>query len=242
MRIHAMRAAVIAAGCAMVLSLASNGCTRPPGSPGAESTAGAGQVPPSAVAPPAGSRGRGTASAQHPGGVFLAEGECGTHNRQRIEEVPCDSERAAVKVVARHEGARHEGARHEGARHEGARAKSPRCPAHTDFVLHISERFPEQGTSGGTAWQGHACARYLEPPHPGDPGGGGGPRTVVGDCVYATERAREVKETPCTEVPGRHRPQFRVERQLRDRTACPAGTALYVDLGGVKPVGCARRV
>jgi hypothetical protein len=39
-----------------------------------------------------------------------------------------------------------------------------------------------------------------------------------------------------------HRPQFRVERQLRDRTACPAGTALYVDLGGTKPVGCARPV
>ncbi|MDJ1133349.1 hypothetical protein [Streptomyces iconiensis] len=212
MRIHVMRAAVLTAGCAMVFALAANGCAGSAGSGGGT-----------------GGSAHATASAPATGpGAFLARGECGTRNRQRVEEVPCQGERAAAKVIARH---------------EGTRANGPRCPARTDYVLHISERRPASDDSGDAGvTRGYACMRALEAPHPGDPGGGGGPLTVVGDCVYTTGRDSEVKETPCDAVPGRHPPEFRVDRRVTERDRCPPDTDLYIDLGGTRPVGCAYRV
>ncbi|NGO67360.1 hypothetical protein [Streptomyces boncukensis] len=211
MRVHAVRAAVLAAGCAMVLALAANGCTGPPR--------------PADAAPPAGAS-RGPESG--PAAVFLARDACSTGNRQRVEEVGCDSERASAIVLARHEGPRERG---------------PRCPERTDYVLVISERRPDADEDGdGTVLRGYACMRSLEPPHPGDPGGGGGPRTIVGDCVRADGRRSVVRETPCDARDGRHAPEYRVVRQVAHRDRCPPGTALYVDLGGSTPVGCAERV
>jgi len=65
----------------------------------------------------------------------------------------------------------------------------PACPATTDFVLHISA----QGSSARAATcpyrRGYACMRNLEPPHPGDPGGGWAPQ-IVGDCVYGSGSGR----------------------------------------------------
>ncbi|GAA2089924.1 hypothetical protein GCM10009801_54530 [Streptomyces albiaxialis] len=217
MRIHAMRAAVLAAGCAMVLALAANGCTQRSG--------------------PASTDEDGPGVSAVDDKTFLAPGECGTRNRQRVEEVGCGTERAGAKVLARH---------------EGSAAKGPRCPERTDYVLHISERRPESDEDGedgesdedsaGPLPRGYACMRNLEAPHPGDPGGGGGARTIVGDCVYTTSRETEVKETPCAPRAGRHAPEFEVVRRTAGRAGCPAGTALFVDLGGARPVGCARRV
>ncbi|MEU6510813.1 MULTISPECIES: hypothetical protein [unclassified Streptomyces] len=146
------------------------------------------------------------------GAEFLAVGTCSSFGTTRFTEVPCTSERAAARVVARY---------------DGATADGPLCPATTDFVLHIGA-------------QGYACMRNLEPPHPGDPGGGGGPRTIPGDCVYASG-AGQVRETPC-DGSGTHRPQYRITRAAATRAECPASTALYVQLGGSNPVGCARRV
>lgn len=238
MRLHAMRAAVLTAGCAMVLALAANGCTQQSRSEG-DATGGSGGARTASSAPA-------TTAPRAPADRFLARGECSTRNRQRVEEVPCRGERAAAKVIARH---------------EGAHAKGPRCPARTDFVLHISESRPSadgpgesegpgesrEGTAAdretaGLVARGYACMRALEPPHPGDPGGGGGPLTVVGDCVYTTARDREVEETPCDRGPGRHAPEFRVDSRVAARALCPPGTALFVDLGGTDPVGCAHRV
>ncbi|MFE0177620.1 hypothetical protein ACFWZ2_35445 [Streptomyces sp. NPDC059002] len=160
------------------------------------------------------------------GAVFLAVDECSSRGRETFTEVPCTSERAAARVVARYDGKVREG---------------PTCPARTDFVLHISESRPAVDEDGdGEVPQGYACMRNLEPPHPGDPGGGGGPRTVVGDCVYGAGRG-EVRETAC-DGSGKRAPEYRVTSAVAERSQCPSATQLYVTLGGDRPVGCAVRV
>lgn len=160
------------------------------------------------------------------GAVFLAVDECSSFGRTSFTEVPCTSERAAARVVARHDGTVREG---------------PRCPATTDFVLHISEQRPSLDEDGdGAVPQGYACMRNLQPPHPGDPGGGGGPRTIVGDCVYGLGDGK-VRETAC-DGKGKRKPEYKVTKAVDARSACPASTALYVRLGGTSPVGCALPV
>ncbi|WP_329328690.1 hypothetical protein [Streptomyces luteogriseus] len=158
------------------------------------------------------------------GAVFLAVGECSSFGTTSFTEVPCTGERAAARVVARHDGTVRDG---------------PRCPEATDFVLHISEQRPASDEDGdGAVPQGYACMRNLQPPHPGDPGGGGGPRTIVGDCVYGSGDG-QVRETACDGT-GRREPQFKVVRAVAERAECPGPTALYVRLGGKRPVGCAQ--
>lgn len=160
------------------------------------------------------------------GAVFLAVDECSSRGRETFSEVSCTSERAAARVVARYDGKVSEG---------------PSCPARTDFVLHISENRPAVDEDGnGEVPRGYACMRNLEEPHPGDPGGGGGPRTVVGDCVYSAGRG-EVRETAC-DGSGPKTPEYRVTVAVASRAECPAATELYVSLGGAKSVGCAVRV
>jgi hypothetical protein len=158
------------------------------------------------------------------GAVFLAVDECSSFGKSSFTEVPCTSERAAARVVARH---------------DGTTADGPPCPATTDFVLHISEQSQISDEDGdGAVPQGYACMRNLEPPHPGDPGGGGGPRTIVGDCVYGSGSG-QVRETAC-DGKGARKPQFKVVKAVAERSLCPLSTALYVQLGGARPVGCAR--
>ncbi|MCT7350875.1 hypothetical protein N4P33_01585 [Streptomyces sp. 15-116A] len=160
------------------------------------------------------------------GAVFLAVDECSSFGRTSFTEVSCASERAAARVVARHDGTMKNG---------------PRCPGTTDFVLHISEQRPSSDEDGdGAVPRGYACMRNLQPPHPGDPGGGGGPRTVVGDCVYSLDDGK-VRETAC-DGKGEHQPEYKVTKAVDSRSKCPASTALYVRLGGDAPVGCARPV
>lgn len=160
------------------------------------------------------------------GAVFLAVDECSSFGRTSFTEISCASERAAARVVARHDGTARDG---------------PRCPATTDFVLHISEQRPSSDEDGdGAVPQGYACMRHLQPPHPGDPGGGGGPRTIVGDCVHELGDGK-VRETAC-DGSGEEQPEFEVTRAVATRAECPASTALYVRLGGTTPVGCARPV
>ncbi|QOV46794.1 hypothetical protein IPT68_13440 [Streptomyces chromofuscus] len=159
------------------------------------------------------------------GAVFLAVDECSSFGTTSFTEVPCSGERAAARVVARHDGRAGDG---------------PPCPATTDFVLHISERRPSHDEDGdGVVPRGYACMRSLQPPHPGDPGGGGGPRTIVGDCLYDAGDG-QVRETACDST-GRGRPEYQVTEAVPARVDCPATTALYVHLGGENPVGCARR-
>ncbi|WP_338898179.1 hypothetical protein WBG99_23345 [Streptomyces sp. TG1A-60] len=159
------------------------------------------------------------------GTAFLGVDECSSFGTTSFTEVPCASERAAARVVARH---------------GGRVALGPLCPPTTDFVLHISEPRPSSGADeggDGSAPQGYACMRKLQPPHPGDPGGGGGPRTIVGDCLYGAGRG-EVRETAC-DGEGRHDPEYEVTAAVDTKARCPAATDLYVQLGGGRPVGCA---
>ncbi|WP_308038890.1 hypothetical protein [Streptomyces sp. PSKA30] len=176
---------------------------------------------------PPGGEGTASASAMRPSGfgaVFLAIDECSSFGTSSFTEVSCTSERAAARVVARHDGRVSEG---------------PACPATTDFVLHISEQRPSHDEDGdGAIPQGYACMRKLQPPHPGDPGGGGGPRTIVGDCVYDSGGG-QVRETACNGR-GKQQPEYEVTEAVTTRADCPASTALYVELGGENPVGCAR--
>ncbi|MGW9248694.1 hypothetical protein [Streptomyces badius] len=154
------------------------------------------------------------------GVVFLGPGDCSSRGPV-IREVFCRSEKAAATVLARH---------------LGTPSSGPPCPDATDFVLHVSET----GTGARSRLTtGYACMRNLEPPHPGDPGQGGGPLTVAGDCVTAP-RAGEVTETACADAGGRA-PRYRVESAVRRRAQCPGDTDLFVSLRGEKPVGCARR-
>ncbi|MCI4044858.1 hypothetical protein [Streptomyces sp. TRM75563] len=154
------------------------------------------------------------------GVVFLGPGDCSSRGPE-IREVSCRSEKAAATVLARHLGTPDSG---------------PPCPGPTDFVLHVSET----GTGARSRLTtGYACMRNLEPPHPGDPGQGGGPLTVVGDCVTAS-RAGQVTETACEDTGGRA-PRYRVESAVQRRAQCPGTTDLFVALGGDRPVGCARR-
>ncbi|MFE9394610.1 hypothetical protein [Streptomyces flavidovirens] len=159
------------------------------------------------------------------GATFLGSGECSSRGRD-FREVSCASEKAAARVLARH---------------EGLQADGPACPPRTDFVLHISESRPAFDEDGdGSVPRGFACMRNLEEPHPGDPGKGGGPRTVVGDCLY-TARKGQVKETPC-DGSGERAAEYEVVAAVQRRAQCPPATQLYVRLGGDKAVGCARRV
>ncbi|MFB8772922.1 hypothetical protein VSS16_09280 [Streptomyces broussonetiae] len=160
------------------------------------------------------------------GRVFLGVDECSSFRAPGFTEVSCASERAAARVVARHDGAVRDG---------------PPCPARTDFVLHISERRPASDEDGdGHVPRGYACMRSLQPPHPGDPGAGGGPRTIVGDCLYGVGGGR-VRETACEGGgEGGPRAEYQVTAAVGSRDRCPAPTSLYVRLDGVRPVGCAR--
>ncbi|MBO1334176.1 hypothetical protein [Streptomyces sp. VRA16 Mangrove soil] len=207
-----MHARMVGAVCAaLLLALALTGCQALSGSSGGSSRAA-------------------SASPSHTpsgyGAVFLAVDECSSRGRTSFTEVPCRSESAVARVVARYEGSSTDG---------------PACPARTDFVLHISENRPATDENGdGTVSQGYACMRNLEPPHPGDPGGGGGPRTIVGDCVYAAGKG-QVRETAC-DGSGERAPQYRVRKAVKARSGCPSATALYVSLGGPAPVGCAVKL
>ncbi|MGW0420893.1 LppU/SCO3897 family protein [Streptomyces sp. NPDC003015] len=198
---------------AALLAALLTGCTQPAaGGESDERTAATASVSPSAT--------RTTGF----GAVFLAVDECSSFGKTSFTEVPCTSERAAARVVARH---------------DGTTADGPPCPATTDFVLHISEQSRISDEDGdGAVPQGYACMRNLQPPHPGDPGGGGGPRTIVGDCVYGSGSG-QVRETAC-DGRGVRKPQYKVVKAVAERARCPLSTALYVQLGGPQAVGCAR--
>ncbi|MGW7046042.1 hypothetical protein ACWGDT_25785 [Streptomyces avermitilis] len=212
MTIRARRAlpgGLLTAVLALLSAAVVSGCSQPSGGQAGQPTPGTTSTRPSGY-----------------GAVFLAVDECSSFGTTSFTEVPCTSERAAARVIARYDGKPSDG---------------PACPSTTDFVLHISETRPASDEDGdGSVPGGYACMRNLEPPHPGDPGGGGGPRTIVGDCVYSAGRG-EVRETSC-DGKGRKLPEYRVTSAVPKRSDCPRSTALYVQLGGPDPVGCARPV
>ncbi|MGW0787461.1 hypothetical protein ACWD04_04220 [Streptomyces sp. NPDC002911] len=163
---------------------------------------------------------QGSAAPSGYGVEFLGPADCSSRG-EAVREVSCGSEKAAARVLARYTGVPSDG---------------PACPPATDFLLHISP----SPSGPAPAPRGYACMRNLESPHPGDPGQGGGPLTVVGDCVY-NFREGEVRETAC-DGSGERPPQFEIGSAVARRALCPDSTDLFVQLGGDKPVGCVHRV
>ncbi|MFC5720304.1 hypothetical protein ACFP1Z_09030 [Streptomyces gamaensis] len=150
-------------------------------------------------------------------GIFLDRDTCAMSGGGSWFQVDCADARASARVLARY---------------SGPESRGPRCPEPTDFVLGI--------TGEAHAREGYACLRNLRPPHPGDPGMGGGPLTVTGDCV-ATEPGGLVRETAC-DGSGPRAPQYKITREVEGRAECPPETDLYVHVGGGTPIGCARRL
>lgn len=90
--------------------------------------------------------------------------------QQRFKPVTCDDEQAVARITA------------IGADIElGQDIAEDGCPDDTDAAYKAPD--PVTGLDSHMV-----CARYLEPPHPGDPGGGGGDY-VVGDCVFVASSA-----------------------------------------------------
>lgn len=167
----------------------------------------------------------GSASRSTSDGVFLAGGECAAADPVgAYHEAGCSDPAASARVLSRLYGLLPPSPTPSALARAG-----DRCPEDTDFVLTVSAGRP----------QGYACMRNLDAPHPGDPGAGGGPRTITGDCVYAT-RAGQVRETACDGT-RRQKPQYLITAVAPKRSGCPDGTALFVSLGPAG-VGCARRL
>ncbi|MFJ1754034.1 hypothetical protein [Kitasatospora sp. NPDC088134] len=134
---------------------------------------------------------------------YFAEGDCArAAGGSRYEPVPCDSPQAEAKVIKRSSTA------------QGVAAALPQgadCPDGTDVALDLTQNALVDVKQNRAAW---ACLRNLRDPHPGDPGGGGGPGILVGDCVYrgkTSSGAETVLETRC-DGQGEHRPEYKVDK------------------------------
>jgi hypothetical protein len=127
----------------------------------------------------------------------LKESDCISQSGGSWHEVPCTAPEAQARVtkVSQAQGNQRFMSR-------------PDCPPRTDLAL----------SQPGTSSLGYFCARNLKPPHPGDPGMGGG--TIdVGDCLH-TEGAA-IDEVPCDG--SGDKPQYKI-RQITS-TPCPKDRA-----------------
>ena len=106
----------------------------------------------------------------------------------------------------------------------------PSCPFGTDFLIElysppISEVTEEPAEDGEEPEEPVVdrilCARALYPPHPGDPGAGGG-QVVAGDCVAVTDD-ETVTETPC-DGSGDHPAEMKILAVVNHPDKCPDGT------------------
>ncbi|MFE7352385.1 hypothetical protein ACFU8Q_04060 [Streptomyces sp. NPDC057543] len=116
------------------------------------------------------------------GTEFLAIDECAAPEPGRTgayREVPCGDPEAVARVTGRMSTGNAEP------------LSGTTCPDHTDFAIDASIGLgaPEGAQVAG---DGYACMRNLKPPHPGDPGGGGGPRIELGDCVHSDGKNGDV--------------------------------------------------
>ncbi|MEY9968659.1 hypothetical protein ABIA33_006743 [Streptacidiphilus sp. MAP12-16] len=147
--------------------------------------------------------------------TFFPVGACAGHRPGTADgvyqQVPCTDSGALAIVVKRMA--------------VGASAVS--CPSGTDFVLDLSTVHKTSGSAHQDRRPaGIACLRNLRPPHPGDPGGGGGIDIVVGDCMYGSGSG-VVQETAC-DGSGAHPPVYLIVALVARDRDCPPGTAVFI--------------
>jgi hypothetical protein len=108
---------------------------------------------------------------------------------------------------------------------DGNGPASPVCPEGTDVVVDGQQGPIDDGDITGVAqtW----CLRNLAPPHPGDPGVGGG-ELVQGDC-FSVETDGSIAEAPC-DGSGAVVPRHRLLARVPTAGECPDGTAEPIDL------------
>jgi hypothetical protein len=128
--------------------------------------------------------------------------------RQRFQAVACTDPHAISRIVAL------------GATPDvlGNLKGDSGCPDDTDQIFKSGD-----GIQNGPL----ACARNLTGPHPGDPGGGGGPKIIVGDCVEVSPgggaNLSNVWELPCDWKDGHF---GKVVARPATPAECPADTTI----------------
>ncbi|MFF2803147.1 hypothetical protein ACFVUT_25180 [Streptomyces sp. NPDC058051] len=144
------------------------------------------------------------------GEKYLAERECAapeSGKKDAYREAPCDAAEAVARVTDRFEIG------------SAVPVSATGCPAHTDFVIDtpISLALLEGTPATG---EGYACMRNLKPPHPGDPGQGGGPRIEIGDCVHSesTKADDVIEEVACRTRSKRNGATYKITNILEDRS------------------------
>ena len=104
----------------------------------------------------------------------------------------------------------------------------PSCPFGTDHMIElysppITEPLPEDDDEEPEEPEVDRilCARDLLPPHPGDPGAGGG-QIVAGDCIHVTDD-EEIVEVPC-DGSGDYSADLKILAIVKKPDDCPDGT------------------
>ncbi|MFF2406789.1 hypothetical protein [Streptomyces sp. NPDC058092] len=141
------------------------------------------------------------------GTEYLAENECAEPVRGRPEayrEVPCKDPEAVAEVTDRADIGISEP------------FSATVCSQHTDFAINVPVSLALlEGTP--VTGEGYACMRNLKPPHPGDPGGGGGPRIEVGDCVRGGSKTGDaVGEVACRTKGRKGGATYKITKILED--------------------------
>ena len=147
--------------------------------------------------------------------------------RPASREVPCTSERAAARVVARYDGT------------VDARVRCARRPPTSCCTSANSGPPPTRTATGRSRRATPACA-ILGRRTPATRAAAAGRAPIVGDCVYGTGRGPGARDGVRRD--GRQEAGVRGDRGGRQTQPVPVSTALYVQLGGERPVGCARPV
>lgn len=131
-------------------------------------------------------------------------------------QADCDNAGATVEIV-------------EMVRTAGAEAP-PVCPPGTDLLVDGEQGPVVDGDIAAVpeTW----CLRNLEPPHPGDPGQGGG--ELVPDDCFAIAADGEITEVAC-DGGGRTQPEHRLLAIEETEEGCPAGTADPIELNSYPP-------
>ncbi|MFF8916749.1 hypothetical protein ACF08M_26350 [Streptomyces sp. NPDC015032] len=144
------------------------------------------------------------------GTQYLAENECAAlepGKKDVYREVPCGDPKAVARVTYRMESGK------------AWPFSATTCSETTDFVVDVPISLAALENTRATG-EGYACMRNLKPPHPGDPGGGGGPRIEVGDCVHTgPKKGDAVEEVACRAKSKKNGATHKIIKIVEDRFA-----------------------